>query len=184
MDLRKRERPFPNGLELFLLLAIDEATDSLYELQRHYRLNSGAITHALYRLESKGALVKESAGYRRKRKLTVTSEGRALLNENWKSASDEPFEDIQNLARAALVTMIKLGIRRPQEGAELLRSKADGIQRSARNPAQLELRPGGDLPGKPKVYAWIKEKAEYHQAQAMAATLREVADLVAQLRDD
>ena len=184
MDLRKRDRPFPNGLELFLLLLIGNKVDSLYELQRQYGLNSGAITHALLRLASKGALKKELAGYRRKRKLIVTSEGGTILHENWKNALDESYEDTQNLVRAALLTWMKLGISAPQMGAELLRGKAGAIEGAAGNPAKLQLEPGGDSPETPKVYAWIKKKAEYHQAQAMAAMLREVADLVAQLRDD
>jgi DNA-binding MarR family transcriptional regulator len=184
MDMRKRERPFPTGLELFLLLVIRDNVDSLFELQRQLGINPGAVSHAVGRLEKKGVLEREPERCRRKRKLTVTSLGHDILKTHWKEAFQKPFEDVPGLIRAVLIVVVMAGSRSPQLGAQMLRDKADKIERSARDCKAPKLLPNGYLADRTELYSWIKQKAEFHQAKGMAAALREVAQDLATVPED
>jgi len=136
------------------------------------------------RLESKGAVKREPEGHRRKRKVTVTPEGHDLLKSHWKEAFQEPFEDTQSLIRAILIALVMGGSRSPRSAAEMLRDRADVIERSARDCEAPKLLPYGELAEIPDLHSWIKRKAEFHQAKAMAATLRDVAKDLATLSED
>lgn len=116
-DKRRRERPFPNGIELFLLLMISRRVDSLYEIRQKTGINPGAISHAIARLQKKEAITWAPEGYRRKRKLTVTQEGHKVLRNNWPNALEEAIDGPQVLARAALIALMKHAIGEPSSGA-------------------------------------------------------------------
>jgi DNA-binding MarR family transcriptional regulator len=181
---KKPDYPFPTDFELFLLLVIQDTTDSVYELQRQLAINPGAAFHAIERLESKGALKREPKGSRGKRRLTVTSEGHDILKTHWRGALQHPFEDVQNLIRLALIVVVMGGSRSPRLGAQLLRDKADEIERSAKDTQAPELLPGGELADRTDLYSWIQGKTMFHQARAMGAALRDVAEHLARLPED
>jgi DNA-binding MarR family transcriptional regulator len=183
-DKRRRERPFPNGIELFLLLMISRRVDSLYEIRQKTGINPGAISHAIARLQKKGAITWAPEGYRRKRKLTVTQEGHKVLRNNWPNALEEAIDGPQVLARAALIVLMKNGIGAPASGADLLRKKADAIERSVSDAEPPELNPRSSIAETSDIYLWIKGKAEFHHAKGIAAALRDIADVVAAIPED
>jgi hypothetical protein len=66
----------------------------------------------------------------------------------------------------------------------LLRRKADAIERSVSDADPPELNPRGPNAETSDIYLWIKGKAEFHQAKGIAATLRDIADVVAAIPED
>jgi hypothetical protein len=79
---------------------------------------------------------------------------------------------------------MKHGIEEPASGADLLRKKADAIEKSVSDADPPELNPRGFIAETSDIYLWIKGKAEFHQAHGMATALRDIADVVAAIPDD
>ena len=181
---KKLDNPFPTSLELFLIgiIGASDGVSSLYDLKHRLDINPGAISHAVERLSSRGALVREDEGYRRKRKLSVTDAGHQILREHWATALKERMDDGDALARAIWVIQLMGRMRAPESGAQLLRKKADEIELSLYKISPPKLSPDRQL-DVIETYRWIKTVKENHRGRADVATLREIADFVAALPD-
>jgi DNA-binding MarR family transcriptional regulator len=155
---------------------------SLYDLKTWLEINPGAISHAVERLTKRGALSREDEGYRRKRKLSVTEEGRRILREHWQSVLNERLDEGESLARAIWLIQVMGRTRAHQSGAPLLREKADKIEKSIRKTNPPRLSPDRQL-DVIETYRWIKSVTENHRARAVTDSLREIADFVANLPD-
>lgn len=175
------DRSFPSPMELFLLAFLNnEEFTSLYKLHKRAGINPGAVSHAVRRLASYGAIERKEEGYRRKRDLSVTSEGWAILEEHWADVLKEPTVDSNALTRAIWVIVALGRSRAPFSGAKLLSEAAERVEAPPQDPRPPSLSDEGYW-GSLEAYQWIKDVVDRYQARAMTAALRKVAAVLADL---
>jgi len=95
-----------SAMDFFVLAMISRGgLHSLYELQQGVGLQPGGIQPVLKKLEQTGFLKRSEQQKRRRRLMTVTSEGEQFLNDGWRECLDE-YPDAESILRATTVAIL------------------------------------------------------------------------------
>lgn len=156
---RRQLRP----MEFFILALIDRmGLKSLYAFRQEAGLEPGAIRIALQHLEEANLLERSEGGRRRCRTLTVTDEGRRVLEEDWR-AQMVSHPEPEAVLRMCLVARAMAG---PQDVVMYLRETAlergDLSVKKEREAEYLSKSIGSPL----GAYAWMRAIVEGHRQRS------------------
>jgi len=155
-----------NGLgamEFFILALVGRVgLKSLYELRQQAGLEPGGIRSAMKTLETRELISRTDPGKRRRRDLTLTSAGSALLERSWPDCLRE-YPDSDAALRAAFVAWVMgspvaaglylndIGKSR-REKAQQMKYEEEHLKRSQTGPLSS--------------YAWMRISHEVHRRGA------------------
>ncbi len=160
------------AMEFFILALIAKAgLRSLYDLQQRAGLQPGGIRPALRRLEQRELLVRAEAGSRRRRAMSLTSSGIALLNDSWRMIVEQDYPDIESVLRAATVAIL---MGHSHRAGEYLWSVGCDRERSAGArlvEADRIRKAGAD---ELSVYLWMRTLCEAERRRAEGQALQQL----------
>ena len=153
----------PGAMEFFILALVGRiGLKSLYELRQQAGLEPGGIRSAMKTLETGKLISRTDPGKRRRRDLTVTSAGDALLEHSWESCLRD-YSDADAVLRAAFVAWM---IGEPAAAAEYLnrigQSRLQRAQEMKYEEEHLKRSKTGPLSS----YAWMRISHEVHRRGA------------------
>jgi DNA-binding MarR family transcriptional regulator len=151
------------AMEFFILALVGRVgLRSLYELRSQAGLEPGAIRSAMKTLETGELISRTDPGKRRRRDLTLTPEGSALLERFWQDCLRE-YSDAEAVLRAAFVAWVMAS---PAAAALYLnrigRSRQEKMQQMRYEEEHSRRFQTGPLSS----YAWMRISHEVHRRGA------------------
>jgi DNA-binding MarR family transcriptional regulator len=151
------------AMEFFILALVGRiGLKSLYELRQQASLEPGAIISAMKMLENNGLVSRADPGKRRRRDLSLTAAGSALLERSWQACLRE-YPDADAVLRAAVVAWV---MGSPAAAAFYLRdigrSRREKVQRVKYEEEHLKSSQTGPLSS----YGWMRISHEVHRRSA------------------
>ncbi|MGO8760050.1 MAG: hypothetical protein ACLQG3_18195 [Terracidiphilus sp.] len=151
------------AMEFFILALVGRVgLRSLYELRQQAGLEPGGIRSAMGTLETGKLISRTDPGKRRRRDLTLTSAGSALLEQSWQRCLRE-YPDADAVLRAAFVA---LGMGSPAAAATYLNHMSQSRRERAQQMKYEEERLKRSNPGPLSSYAWMRISHEVHRRGA------------------
>jgi DNA-binding MarR family transcriptional regulator len=163
MLMRQKFATYGEGLgamEYFVLALIGRiGLKSLYELRQQAGLEPGGIRSAMKTLETGKLISRTDPGKRRRRELTVTSAGNAIIERSWQGCLRD-YSDADAVLRAALVAWI---MGSPVAAASYLNHIGESRWERAQQMKQEEEHLKRSQSGPLSSYAWMRISHEVHR---------------------
>jgi DNA-binding MarR family transcriptional regulator len=164
-------------MEFFILALIGRVgLKSLYELRQQAGLEPGGIRSAMKTLENAELISRTAPGKRRRRDLTLTSTGRAVLEGSWPGCLRE-YPDADAVLRAAFVAWV---MGSPGAAAAYLnhvgRSRREKMQQMKYDEEHLKRSQTGPLSS----YAWMRISHEVHRRGAESEAFLSMSGSIAE----